>query len=199
MTLPPDIPPRIARLDRDPRGYPIPWNVLREDGKPYFVVNDDRRHMTALFGGLCPICGQLLARTKWFVGGPRSAFDPRGCYIDLPMHYECAQFALRVCPWLAAPHYHETGRPAESRVLPPSRVLVDETQIPDRPVLFVAIASTGVMVDMAKFPAQLPRVGPIKPIIAIEYWRHGAQLDRAEGEALVRGVMGAPWKPPVTA
>jgi len=101
------VPDRIARLPRDPRGFPIPWNVLRtEDGATaFFTVNDDRKAWRALREGLCPLCGERLGRWLWFVGGPRSAFDPSGYYIDLPGHRECMEFALRTCPYLAAPKY----------------------------------------------------------------------------------------------
>src|SRR5262249_26747548 len=73
------MPPRIARLPRDKRGYPIPWNIQRDaNGLPLFTVNDDRKHYLAVRQGLCPICGETLGKWKWFIGGPRSAFHPDG-------------------------------------------------------------------------------------------------------------------------
>jgi hypothetical protein len=41
----------MARPPRDPRGYPIPWNVLRSSGMAFFTVNDDRRHWAATGAG----------------------------------------------------------------------------------------------------------------------------------------------------
>lgn len=78
-------PYRIARLPKDPRGYPIPWNILRgPDGHPFFIVNDDQRHLRALVESRCPLCGERLGRWRVFVGGPLSAFDKNGWYLDLP-------------------------------------------------------------------------------------------------------------------
>ena len=135
------MPARIARLPRDPRGYPIPWNVLRANGAAFFTVNDDRRHWIAIRRGLCPICGEALGRWKWFVGGPRSAFDPNGWYSDLPGHRECIEFSLQTCPYLAAPKYLGRIDIADWSKLPPeARILVDETQIPEQQEVFVAVA-----------------------------------------------------------
>lgn len=190
MNLPP-IPKRMQKLDLDPRGYPIPWNILRgEQGEAYFIVNDDMKHMAALVGNLCPICGQLQDAEIWFVGGPRSAFHPHGRYQDLPMHHECARFALQACPWLAAPNY--AGRTDERRLrkVPPG-IFVDPTQIADRPVLFVAVASLRMKAEGNPF---MPYVYPVRPLLDIEYWRHGKQLDAAEGEKLVREIGLEPRK-----
>jgi hypothetical protein len=71
------MPERIARLPRDKRNYPIPWHVLKAaDGTPFFTVNDDRKAWQALRESRCPVCGERLGRWRWFIGGPRSAFDP---------------------------------------------------------------------------------------------------------------------------
>lgn len=201
MNLPP-IPKRMAKLERDPRGYPVPWNVMRDrEGQPHFIVNDSRRHMTALFGDLCPICGHLSEDVKWFVGGPLSAFDPNGWYLDLPMHHECVAFAMQVCPWLALPRYLRRTDEIRTRYIE-GRIAKDETQDPTRPAVFVAIASVRikVKVNMEEQPRKaefsLPHVKPIKPILGIEYWQHGKQLDAATGEALVRTIIGTDWRPP---
>ena len=124
-------PERIARLPHDKRGFPIPWNVLRGvDDAPIFTVNDERKSQQALTRELCPICGERLGRWKWWVGGPRAAFDEHGWYIDLPVHQECAHYALQTCPYLASPRYVEDHRvdvPDPSKLLPEHRVLVDQT------------------------------------------------------------------------
>jgi len=190
------IPPRLQHLDRDKRGYPIPWNVLRAfDGTPFFTVNDDRQHFKAIRERLCPICGTQLDRFKVFVGGPRSAFDRNGWYQDLPMHEDCAHFALRTCPYLAAPRYLGRIDVADTSKLPPeARVLVDTTQIPERPLLFVALIAKRVIVNTQT--PHLPYTRPMKPIAAIEYWQYGQQLPQALGERLVRDILGATWRPP---
>ena len=96
------IPERMQHLDRDGRGYVIPWTVFRDSkGKAHFTINDENRRQTVIGRDCCPICAAKLLRGRWFVGGPGSAFHERGAYIDPPMHRECVVYALKVCPYLA--------------------------------------------------------------------------------------------------
>lgn len=193
------MPERIARLPKDTRGYPIPWNVLRGvDGFPIFTVNDDRKAWEALLKHLCPICGEKLGRWMWFVGGPRSAFDPEGWYIDLPGHHECIQFALAVCPYLAAPKY--LGRidvPDPSKLPTGFDVLLDETVISERPEVFVMVASNRQEV-LNRAPLQ-PYVRPERPALGYEYWRHGRQIAESEAMPYLQAVLGKEWKVPEVA
>jgi len=189
------VPERIARLPRDPRGYPIPWNVLRTDDATFFTVNDDRKAFRALREGLCPICGERLGRWLWFVGGPRSAFDPGGCYMDLPGHRDCMEFALQVCPYLAAPKYMGRIDIVHPEKLPPqARVLLDETQIPERPEVMVAVACTRVEA-LDRGPLQ-PYLKPVAPFLDWTYWRHGKQISEAEAMPFLRAALGDEWQIP---
>jgi hypothetical protein len=189
-------PARIARLEHDKRGYPIPWNVVRaDDGTPFFTVNDTRKHYRALRAGLCPICGETLGKWRWFVGGPRSAFDPHGWYLDLPGHHECMTFALAACPYLAAPKYLGRVDVANPEKLPAEhRVLIDETMDPERPEMFVAVASARTQMTRDPRPSVLVR--PIPPLLGIEYWRHGARIPEHRAMPILRGIFGAEWEPP---
>jgi hypothetical protein len=104
------IPERMKHLGIDRRGYPIPWSVYRDpDGRPHFTIFNNVLRARGIRDDLCGICGTKLFRGRWFVGGPVSAFDPRGTYIDPPMHHECSSYALTVCPYLAAPNYMVWG------------------------------------------------------------------------------------------
>jgi hypothetical protein len=189
------IPDRIAQLPRDPRGYPIPWNVLRTDDAVFFTVNDDRKAFEALRRGLCPICGERLGRWLWFVGGPRSAFDPAGCYMDLPGHRDCMEFALQTCPYLAAPKYMGRIDIVHPEKLPPeARVLLDETQISDRPEVMVAVACTRVEA-LDRGPLQ-PYLKPVAPFLDWTYWRHGRQISEEEAMPFLRAALGEEWQLP---
>ncbi len=190
------IPARFASLPRDSRGYPIPWNVLRgEDGTPFFTVNDDRKTWRAIRENRCPICGATLGKWKWFVGGPRSAFDENGWYLDLPGHHDCIQFALAICPYLAMPKYLGRVDVVHKDKLPPAaRVLIDNTMIPERPEVFVAVASERVTVR-PRGPV-LPFLRPTPPLLGVEYWRHGARLSLKEALPYLRTALGATWSPP---
>jgi hypothetical protein len=98
-----EIPKIMRTLERDERGYPIPFIVQRDlKGLPVFTVNDDRVVLTCVKKRLCSICGKRL-QESWFVSGSRSFLSVRGAFVDPPVHLECAEYALQVCPFLAAP------------------------------------------------------------------------------------------------
>lgn len=177
-------------LPKDRRGLPIPYIVLRDkDDRPHFTVNDTAKAMRCLAKDLCPICGKRLHRGRWFVGGPLSAFHPEGWYFDTPMHADCMRYALRVCPYLAAPKY--VGR-LEDLMLDPEKLpdnvvaLTDDTVIPERPELFVAVMSIGQ--ETKRGAAAHPYVRP-KKRVRYEYWRFGEQLSDADGFAIAQRIL----------
>jgi hypothetical protein len=181
------IPQRMRHLPRDRRGYPIPKSVLIDDeGRPHFTINDEAVRLKHMAEDRCPICGARLIGGRWFVGGPRSAFHPQGAYIDLPMHDECAHYALAVCPWLAAPNYTTRldDKTLQRTKLPPV-VMLDRTVNPERPVIFVA-----VLCRTHSMFGGYPR--PDRPYMRVEYWRAGTQLDEETGKAIVATVLALP-------
>ena len=191
------MPERIARLDRDSRGYPIPWNVLRnEEGFPFFTINDDRRTFQAIRESRCPICGERLGRWLHFIGGPRSAFDPHGVYFDLPVHHDCGNYALATCPYLAMPKYLGRIDVVHPEKLPPEAgpIMADFTQNPGRPEIFVVVAATRIIV----LPHPLGATAYVKPaaVAGYEFWRHGKQITQAEAMPFLRTVFGEEWRVP---
>lgn len=116
VTVPRDfaetIPARVARLERDPRGYPIPWFVHRPPhGAIDFRVMDPERFALAVKQRRCWVCGEPLGKFLAFVGGPLSA--AQRLYADPPSHLECAEFSAKVCPFLTIPtaHRREANKP----------------------------------------------------------------------------------------
>jgi hypothetical protein len=190
------MPERLSLRPRDHRGYPIPWNVLTaDDGSPFFTVNDDRRAWEAVRLLLCPLCGERLGRWRWFVGGPRSAFDPDGWYLDLPGHHDCMRFALQTCPYLSAPKYSGRIDVVDVEKLPPqARILIDETVLPDRPDLFVMVA--GDKIEYQARGVLIPYTRPSRPYCGLEYWRTGQQVTESEALPALRAVFGQEWNPP---
>lgn len=186
-----EIPRRMQHLSRDERGYAIPYTVLRDSkGKAHFAVNDERKRQEILREDRCPICGHKLLRGRWSVGGPLSLADERGALIDPPMHYECSHYALRVCPYLAAPSY---AKRIDARGVPKGEALIyyDPTLIPRRPDVFMAVMHVG-----QKFVRQdrfIEYIVPNRPFRQIEYWRQGVMLDAVEGEIIAAASMQESW------
>ena len=191
------MPPRIARLPKDKRGYPIPWNALRGvDDTPFFTVNDQGKHMHALREKLCPICGEKLGKWMWFVGGIQSAFDPHGAYYDLPGHHECESFALAVCPYLSAPNYLKRIDVADPSKVPEDVALFNITMIPERPAIFVSVASNGLDIVALNNDSLTPVIRPRKPYLGIEYWLHGKEISEKEALPILRKKLGADFHIP---
>jgi hypothetical protein len=180
------IPKRMQHLDRDSRGYPIPVTVYRDrEGRPHFTINDQATHAQLLFYDRCGICGQRLLPVRWFVGGPLSAFDPNGAYLDLPMHRQCLHYALRVCPYLAMPAYNKRIDAGTIREPEAQRLFMDPTMIPDRPEVFVVVGARSQTVRTRDDPAAPWCIIPDRPYVTVEYWQHGKRLSVREGRQLV--------------
>src|SRR5262245_47952542 len=183
------VPKRMQHLPRDRRGYPIPSTILIDDqGRPHFTINDELKRQEQIRQHRCPICNGKLGKAFWFVGGPRSAFDEHGCYIDLPMHGDCMRYALQVCPYLAAPVY--SGR-LDGKTLGANAgkygIMIDNTMIPNRPEVFVAVMTKGI-----KILRHGQYVKPRRPYLQIEYWAHGQRLPDAQGKAIVERILAMP-------
>jgi len=166
-------PPRVARLKRDERGYPIPaWAMLDANGKPDFHVLDMAKWVRLAQLRFCGICGEALGRHLAFVGGPKSV--ERRVFKDLPMHHDCASYALRACPFLAAPKFSfaAVGHQVDGVTTDTSTMVS-----PERPERFaLAIART---MELCLLPDGSPG------LIAGEFthfawWENGAPVARSD-------------------
>lgn len=97
----PPVPLRMMRLPLDHRGYPVPWFVSWIDDKPDFRVFDKQKLGQAIRAKLCWICGAPLYARASFVLGPMGAINQVSP--EPPSHEECAEFAVKVCPFLVLP------------------------------------------------------------------------------------------------
>lgn len=106
-------PPRIARLDRNREGYPIPWFVDRTTGPadaPDFRIADKRKLSAAVSFGCCWVCGESLvnqtlglAATQYaYVIGPMCAVNRISS--EPPAHRDCAIYSATACPFLTTPN-----------------------------------------------------------------------------------------------
>jgi hypothetical protein len=171
------IPNRMADLERDSRGYPIPYIIYRDQsGRAHFQINDDARRTKCINLGLCAICGGLLNDDVWLVGGALSAFHKHGAYIDTPTHHECNTYAMQVCPYLAAPSY---AKRLDDKTLSKvdkeeGRVFIDNTMLPDRPDFFVCVKPTHIVLTGNGY------LSPVRPYEALEVWKQGVLLPNPE-------------------
>ncbi len=186
--------PKIMRtMERDARGFPIPFIVMRDKtGFAHFNINDSRRVETALAKRLCSICGKRLEKLVWFVGGTLCFTSDRAAFLDPPMHQECAEFALAVCPFLAAPRYTRSiGQRRVNRELMPGNMALNNVAYngPMRPEWFAmggCFAFKRVRPDRANIGHSI-----FVPLDwqMVEFWRHGNPTnapERAEIEHLER-------------
>ncbi|KWU23393.1 hypothetical protein [Burkholderia cenocepacia] len=83
----------------------------------------------------CGLCGQQLGRKLAFIGGDK-CHDSR-IFADLPMHRDCAEYALQVCPYLALSRMkHASNVTADAAYLRVSALV--STERPERFVLGIA-------------------------------------------------------------
>lgn len=160
---------RIAALPRH-KGLPVPAMVqFDKHGVPDFRVIDMEKWMTLARTRGCGICGERLGARAWFVGGPGSI--EAGTFSDLPMHKDCATYALRVCPFLALPRYRFTMSKVE---LDGKTIHVNEHASTKRPDRFGLACTShyGIFVDEQG-------IGGLRVSrwSEIEWWQHGERIE----------------------
>lgn len=174
-----EVPTCMQGLERDFRGYPVPFIVLRDrEGQSHFAVNNNILVRRAIAERLCHICGQSLEETVWFVGGPGSALlnGSVGVYQDGPLHEECMRYAMQVCPHLAGRMSKSVGEVARAHLEPQGIKVLDNTTIPGTPEIFVAVQTTQFEVR-----GSMKFIVP-KPFRKTQYWREGALMPAHDGE-----------------
>jgi hypothetical protein len=99
-----EIPMYLQQRPKDARGYVIPYLVMiRPDGTPDFRVTDMDKWLDCYQRKACALCGvEMMGHYVYFIGGPLSV-EGSLLFTDPPMHESCARYALKVCPFLAAP------------------------------------------------------------------------------------------------
>jgi hypothetical protein len=116
------------------------------------------------------LCGQLLGKHLFFIGGPLCVVNR--LFLDPPMHKECAIFALQVCPHLAS----HKGR-FSTRALPEGDFAVTVSELAsDEKCEWFALMHTGSY--------DFGRTSPTDPKLMIragewfdvEKWRDGAPM-----------------------
>jgi len=95
------MPGRMTSLPIDDRGFPVPWFVAWQDGKPEFRAMDGVKFLRAIREKLCWVCGNKLGVNVCFVAGPMCGINRTSA--EPPSHVDCARWSARNCPFLSNP------------------------------------------------------------------------------------------------
>lgn len=113
----PPMTERIAALPVDKRGFPIPYFVdYLPDGTPEHRSMDPRKLAICVKHRRCWICGEPLGRFQAFVIGPMCCINRIAA--EPPSHRDCAEWAVKGCPFLSRPHAHRRPMQAINGVDP---------------------------------------------------------------------------------
>jgi hypothetical protein len=116
------MPARIRALPVDHRGFPVPYFVALVDGKPDHRVMDPGKLPRAVNHRLCWTCGQKLGVHLAFIIGPMCAINRT--VSEPPSHRECAEYALKVCPFLSIPAKARREKNLPENVQDPAGVML---------------------------------------------------------------------------
>jgi hypothetical protein len=171
------MPPRIAALARDRRGYPIPRFIDRladKDGQPDFRIADTAFLKHCVKRRRCWICGEMMGRFQTFPIGPMCAITRTNA--EPPSHLECCRYSVQVCPFLAVPEMRRI-----EKGLPEDRYVAGEMikRNPGAVCLW-----TVEHYQTFKDPRGLPLFHIGEPT-SVEWWCEGRTATRAEVDASI--------------
>lgn len=178
------LPERMASLPTDHRGFPVPFFVQWQNGKPLFPVMDTRKFVRAVRGGLCWVCGQKTFAYKCFVIGPMCCINRINA--EPPNHYECARFSALNCPFLAQPRMRRVTTTNEAGEV------VYRDEVMGQPAGHMIARNPGVScvwITKSFKPFDDGRGGTLMdlgPAVRLEFYAKGRQATRAEVEESVR-------------
>lgn len=115
------IPIRMRARPVDQRGYCVPWFVLRTGFDTWdFRIVQPRKILQAINQRICWLCGESLSLTAMgeYIGDSMTFVIGPMCVVNRttsepPCHRECAEFAVRACPFLSLPkaQYRDANLP----------------------------------------------------------------------------------------
>lgn len=114
------MPPQIAALERDERGYPIPFFVARPEGRPPDLrFSDVTKPLACHRTGVCWVCGRPRdgLTGQAFVLGPMATINR--VTTEGPCHEECAAYSALVCPALNGEMVRRTRKATDGVILAP--------------------------------------------------------------------------------
>jgi hypothetical protein len=171
------MPSRMMARPVDRRGYPVPWFVTVKDalGEWEFRVLDPQRSVEAVRRKVCWICGDQLGTYLNFVVGPMCGINRISA--EPPQHRECAEFAVRACPFMMLPR----ARRRDANL--PAHAAFDELHIPRNPGVML-IWTTKRFRPIRRSAGFLFEMGAPN---WVSFWHEGRKATRAEIDASIAG------------
>jgi hypothetical protein len=117
------LPLRMRHLPVSDKGFPVPWFVEWIDGQPDFRVMDGRKWLRAVRHDLCWLCGNTLGRFKVFCAGPMCAVNRTSA--EPPSHRECAEYAVKACPFLTKPRARRNDKDMPGGTIEPGGIMLE--------------------------------------------------------------------------
>src|ERR1700758_1867839 len=118
------MPARIRKLPISPQGYSVPWFVpWDKDGNPVPQAADPAKRMKAVRVGLCWICGEPLGRFRCFIVGTMCCVNKISA--EPPCHRDCAEYAVKACPFLRNPRMRRNPTTPEEHKQPPAGAMIE--------------------------------------------------------------------------
>lgn len=177
-----DLPDRMAKLPRDPRGYPIPQFVfINIDGVADFRVIRPGWVAHCVNQSRCWLCGERLGAYQVFVIGPMSGINRVSS--EPPSHRDCALFAAKNCPFLTRPLAKRNERD-----LPEDHVAAPGVAVTRNPGLCL-LWTTRTYIVFEPGAGQPGLLFRLSPPTTVEFFAHGQRATRAEiDEAVSAGL-----------
>jgi hypothetical protein len=167
------LPERMQHLPVDPRGFPVPWFVSRDDDGNYdFRAIEYNRIGKAVKQRLCWLCGQTLGRRLALVIGPMCIVNR--VTSEPPSHRECAEYAVQACPFLAQPKMRRNEKDLPEDAIAPAGVHLMRN--PGVMAIWITHSYHVFRPDPRK-AGVLFRIGDP---VAVTYYREGRIATRAE-------------------
>lgn len=159
----------MESLEVDDRGFPVPFFVAYIDGIPDHRVADPRKQVRALNEKLCWVCGQTLGNYLSFVIGPMCTINR--ITSEPPNHLECAQWAVRGCPFLSMPKMERRDADKPEGINPPAGIHLERN-----PGVMVIYTTKTFTIDQVENGILFSLGDPE----SVTWWREGRPAFREE-------------------
>jgi hypothetical protein len=165
------LPVRMARRPISDRGFPVPWFVTNKiDGVWDFVNIHPGRIAEAYMRKKCWLCGEPLGRYAAFVIGPMCAVNRVSA--EPPSHRECAEYAVKACPFLAKPNMRRNDKAAIGKAEDVPGIMIEHN--PGAQLMWIT-------------KSYIPRGGlfHLGEPVAVAWFAEGRNATRAEVDAAI--------------